>query len=105
VGKVSLMDLDPRWVGEAWTKNTFEDGIPFGLSFKCPIAGCPVEHIMVPFKIFIGYDPKLHHIWTMTGTLFEDISFSPSIDATKNKQGQLTGCLFHGFITNGEVTW
>jgi len=81
-------------------------GHRFCLTFECPIPGCPVERIAVPFKMFSGYDPEKHHIWTMTGgESFDTLSFTPSVDATRNKKGELTGCLFHGFITNGEVTW
>lgn len=97
MGKIKLIELDPKW--------GTENGERFTLIFECPIAGCPSRYIAVPFKTFIGYDPEKHHIWTKTGDTFENISLSPSVDATKNKKGEPTGCLFHGFITNGEVTW
>ncbi len=97
MGKISLKELDPQWGAE--------NGNRFCLIFDCPIPGCPNKHIAVPFRMFAGYDAEKHHIWTMTGDTFDTVSFVPSIDATRNKQGKPTGCMFHGFITNGEVTW
>ena len=97
MGKVRLTDLDPRWGAE--------NGNRYCLIFACPIEGCPNKYISVPFKMFEGYDPKKHHIWTKTGDDFDTISLAPSVDATRTKQGEATGCLFHGFVTNGEVTW
>ena len=97
MGKIKLTELDPRWGAE--------DDNRYCLIFECPVPDCPMKYIAVPFKTFIGYDPEKHHIWTKAGDTFETISLSPSVDATRNKKGELTGCLFHGSITNGEVTW
>jgi Family of unknown function (DUF6527) len=103
MNQIKLTELEPHWGG------TEQDG-RYALNFVCPVAGCPNSvhgghYISVPFKIFRGYDPKTQHIWMKTGETFEDITLTPSVDATQNKQGKKTGCLFHGFITNGEVKW
>ncbi len=93
---MKLTDLEPRWGGE--------DGKRYCLLFQCPV--CSNGHgIKVNFAMFKGYDPEKDHIWQMTGDSFDTLTFSPSIDATKDKQGKPTGCKFHGYITNGEVTW
>ncbi len=97
MGKIKLTELEPGWVSE--------NGNRYAIHFNCPIQGCPIRNIVVPFKIWSGYNPEKHHIWTKTGDVFETLTLMPSVDATRTKQGVLTGCLFHGYITNGEVTW
>lgn len=91
-----LDNLNPSWVAEK--------GHRYAVHFDCP--ACQVSHgIVVPFLIWSDYKPDEHHIWELTGDLLPNISLSPSVDATRTKKGVLTGCIFHGHVTNGKVTW
>ncbi|HEY1772412.1 MAG TPA: DUF6527 family protein [Gammaproteobacteria bacterium] len=43
--------------------------------------------------------------WTVSGTSFDDISLDPSIDCTKDKQGNVAHPEeWHGYLKNGEIT-
>ena len=73
-----------------------------GVWFECP--SCPrndaggVHMIRVPFHPDESRRMGGLACWTKTGTTLEDLSLQPSI----RNQG---ACNFHGFITQGKVTW
>lgn len=69
------------------------------LSFLCPACpGFPKTHsIVVGFKK--GYESAGGDLWDRAGESINDLTVSPSIDATKGH------CLFHGWIRGGMVTW
>lgn len=93
---MKLTELNPRWF-------VFATGEPIlGLSFDCP--HCRKERLGVSFhhKGFELMEDKIirahsdQHIWEMTGSTFEDLTLSPSVDASKFGH-------WHGFIIAGEV--
>ena len=115
-----LTEFDPRWIGidrrrasEAGAPYG-EDGpgIRFGLSFLCP--HCRETRLAVLFKPFIDPDNlarliewaipgapdpntgeiKEPHWWQRAGENFDDMTLSPSIDASATGH-------WHGFIING----
>ena len=109
---MKLLELDPKW----WTV----DGRVVGCHFLCP--HCRKESVGIAFAnpvdggapgpaILAGGMPKeVHaalfenriftippgHQWTRTGDTFENLSLTPSVDASR------AGC-WHGFVTNGEI--
>jgi hypothetical protein len=93
-----LTELNPRWIAERLA------GPRIGLSFDCP--HCRVQRLAVPFHssaveyLQDGHTPArgwdAGYIWTMTGDSFENLSLSPSVDASHAGH-------WHGFITNGEI--
>ena len=95
---MQLTDLDPRWIGDGI------GGARIGLSFDCP--HCRTQRLAVPFHssaieylvdgvtVARGWD--VGHIWDMTGSSFEDLTLTPSVDASSSGH-------WHGFITNGEI--
>jgi len=95
---MKLTDLDPRWVV------AHQGGPRIGLSFDCP--HCRVQRLAVPFHAsFVEYLADgmtaargwdVGHIWDMTGTGFDDLTLSPSVDASSAGH-------WHGFITAGEI--
>ncbi len=94
---MKLTELNPRWIADHGTR--------IGLSFDCP--HCRTERLAVPFHsstveyLADGYTVargwETNHIWTMTGNSFENLSLSPSIDASGVGH-------WHGLITNGVCT-
>ena len=96
---MKLMDLDPRWF-------VLEDNGPrVGLTFDCP--HCRQVRLGVSFhhrgreaiedQYIHAHSPSTGHIWAMDGSGFDDLTLSPSVDASQTDH-------WHGFITNGEVT-
>lgn len=102
---MKLTELEPRW----FTR----DDVPGydGITFLCP--HCKVIRLGVPFhqdgnrlmhehQLLELDHPELHVAskpgdeWGMTGSTFEDISLTPSVDASASGH-------WHGHITNGEV--
>lgn len=97
---MKLTELEPHFFCE-----TAQGGV-VGLSFLCP--HCLKTRLGIRFNdvghTLIGVhqpDPLCTQpgvtVWTLTGTSFEDMSLSPSIDASASGH-------WHGFITNGNVT-
>ncbi len=89
---MKLTDLNPRW----WRTCPTRSGQ--GISFDCPC--CRVERLAIAFAnpmdgggvvIMPGV-----HLWQRTGETFEDLSLSPSIDASAHQH-------WHGFIVNGGI--
>ena len=90
---VPLSSLDPSWFRKDGTV----------IRFVCPV--CPSGH-----SIIVPWSPpsplKTGCLWTkVSGSTFEDLTLSPSIDCTKPFEGVPATCRFHGFITDGQVSW
>lgn len=95
---MKLTDLDPRWF-------VLERGGPrVGVSFLCPhcrrerlaVAFHHAGHELIDDSYIRAHAPQTQHIWAMTGDSFENMSLSPSVDASKSGH-------WHGFITNGQA--
>lgn len=98
---MKLTDLDPRWIGFGTDHES-----RLGLTFECP--HCRTQRIGVAFHrqgheaiddaAIIASNPEMsgRPIWTMTGTGFEDLTLTPSIDASAAGH-------WHGFVTAGEI--
>jgi hypothetical protein len=93
-----LIDLEPRWY-------VLEDGGPVvGLTFDCP--HCRQERLGVKFHHrgheamedahIMAKAPTTNHIWTLDGDSFENLTLSPSVDASASGH-------WHGFIANGDI--
>ena len=89
-----LIELDPVWVVEGEGR----DGM--GLGFICPhCSGTEDEE-----RLFIGFKNPIDGgipfnekvLWERIGETFEELSISPSIDASGHGH-------WHGWITNGEI--
>ena len=95
---MKLAELAPHWVVLE------QNGKCVGLSFECP--HCRSSRLVVLFHrsgrealddaYIRAHSPGTGHIWNMTGNDFDDLSLSPSVDASESGH-------WHGFITNGEV--
>jgi len=104
---VRLTDLNPHWVVPSQSS-----GVPLyiGITFRCP--HCPpgergeVCYLGVFFTNPVdpeGWLPRItplgklaDNVWSRTGESFENLTLTPSIDASKIGH-------WHGFITNGEI--
>jgi hypothetical protein len=82
-------------------------GPKVGLTFNCPHC-CDTRLGVVfhhagrsseedPYILARHGAADSNHIWTMSGTDFNDISLSPSVDASASGH-------WHGFIVNGETS-
>lgn len=92
--------LEPRFFTEDGN-----DGKVVGVTFLCP--HCLAERLGVHFH-YVGrgligiHEPSTLHvadgtkIWDLTGTTFDDLSLSPSVDASASGH-------WHGFVTDGEA--
>lgn len=89
-----LTDLEPSWLIAT------EGRVGQGITFKCP--HCLTQRVGIFFANPIdGLEPagpEYHPSprWHRTGTMFEDISISPSVDVSSSGH-------WHGFIINGEI--
>lgn len=100
-----LIDLNPSFYGAGGPGVSRADGSPspersgIGLMFDCPCGTCG-EMVAVGFSNPIDggpvFDPS-RPSWERTGDRFESLTLKPSILRT-------TGCKWHGWVTNGEVT-
>lgn len=95
--KTRLVDCNPHWITYSG-----QDGSPDGVYFECPEGheGC---RSIIPFTPALDGTARpvrqsngAH--WQRTGDTFETLSLTPSIR-------NLGPCYFHGFITNGEITF
>lgn len=99
---MKLTDLDPRWGVDAdivigGVNRHDPDRHGMGITFDCP--HCRTMRLAVFFANPIdGKAPSddATRLWQRTGESFENLSLSPSIDASKHGH-------WHGFITNGEI--
>lgn len=93
-----LVDLDPSWF-------VLEEGGPVvGLSFECP--HCRKQRLGILFHhsgreamedaYLVPRMGQYQHIWTMQGDGFENLTLTPSVDASAEGH-------WHGFVTNGAI--
>ena len=102
---MKLTELEPRWFRS-------EDGATHGFTMLCPHCkatrlgvstttdGARLMHDHQDLDLDtpdLHVAPSLGCSWHMTGTSFEDMSVTPSIDASASGH-------WHGFITNGDAT-
>lgn len=100
---MKFTELEPRWVSAG------DSAAPIGISFICP--HCYTAKNIKPTRLAVYFDNKINEIyastplssvakplpiWKKTGDDFENISLSPSVDASSLGH-------WHGFITNGEI--
>jgi hypothetical protein len=94
-----LTDLNVRWI--YWSDGTG----PIAIEFDCPIHK-EKHKIKVDFKNPMNNAKAVirNNLWTREGEIFDNLSFTPSIDYTKYDNGVVrdSSC-WHGFITKGEV--
>lgn len=103
---MKLNDLDPRWCIDAdivlgGRVAHDENRIGMGLSFACPCCvGTPRETRLALFvsNPVDGKPPAdgCAALWRRAGTSFDDLTLSPSIDASAHGH-------WHGFVTHGEI--
>jgi hypothetical protein len=108
---MKLTELEPRWIGGSLDDGAERRGL--GISFMCPLHHVEGDRLAVWFSnpcdggsAHVDYamdsatahltlkNPE--HLWQRTGETFDDLTLTPSIDASKY------GC-WHGFITNGAI--
>lgn len=99
---MKLIDLNPRWVGlHNWCSDS---QYYIGLSFDSPRN--PGQRLAVLFYPALDPDDlaSIYHLgdpfpdarkWDRTGTNFETLTLSPSLDFSPNE--------WHGSIINGEL--
>ena len=99
---MKLTDLEPRWIGTGgegvYDKNMNPVPARHGvaISFDCP-CGCEYPLCVMFANPIDGGEPiRDRTTWQRTGETFEDLTLTPSIL-------RVGGCVWHGFITNGEV--
>lgn len=94
-----LIECSPTW----FAVDTVDAGNPLGVQFDCPICPANEHRLFVPWS----HGDKSqkwranHPLWEKTseGFNFETLTLSPSI------WYQSDPCNFHGYVTNGQVTW
>lgn len=109
-----LTELEPHWVSEFGRSDDVKQGVTFlcphcrarrlGVFFDHPICGSlPVDLVAFNRARLRADDHPFDDIhvgavlWHRAGETFENLSLSPSIDASA------FGC-WHGYLTNGECT-
>lgn len=109
---MKLTELDPQF-HRYQTVDGREHIIPVatlaeaqGIQFDCPRCQPYPHGLMVTFEGRGALDHQGSHgskgqptRWSVSGSGFDDLTLTPSIDATAGG-----GCTFHGFITNGQVS-
>lgn len=88
-----LLELTPTWFAQP----EINSGEPVALQFDCPVCPRGDHRLFVPFVDHV-WNPR-REIWTKTGDSFETLSMTPSIYYRNSP------CAFHGYVTNGMVTW
>lgn len=99
---MKLLDLQPHWGIDAdivigGVNRHDEDRHGMGITFLCP--HCREVRLAVFFANPVdGKFPAddATHLWQRSGEAFEDLTLSPSIDASRHGH-------WHGFIQNGEI--
>lgn len=101
---MKLSELNPRWIVDAdivlGGGPSVHDADRYGMaiSFDCP--HCRSTRLAVWFANPVDGKPPTDDaqlLWTRSGgTTFDDLSLTPSIDASAHGH-------WHGFITNGEA--
>lgn len=93
---MKLTDLNPSWVIADVMKYFPTERRGMGITFDCPVHRNHSLAVMFSNPLD-GLPPAQDEkLWSRTGDTFEELTITPSIDASKH------GC-WHGFITNGEV--
>lgn len=106
-----LVDLEPHWLMDGARR--------VGIAFDCPCGNCLGKGCMLAVRFanpIGGGDPtpddqskvgnNKGKRWTRTGESFESLTVTPSIDSTKDKDGNPMPPEhqhWHGFITNGAI--
>lgn len=100
---MKLTELNPRWGIDAdivisGTEIHDPDRHGMAVTFDCPHCAGAVRLAVWIANPIDGKPPtdSATYLWQRTGESFEDLSLSPSIDASKHGH-------WHGFITNGEI--
>lgn len=122
---MKLVDLDPEWILDDGRCTPIVDALKgerfVGILFSCPCVRCQGRGCMlgVRFTNPIGGGPPSPpddnqvadnngKRWqVVTGTTFETLTISPSIDVTKDENGQLLPVEqqhWHGHIQSGVCT-
>lgn len=99
---MKLSELHPKWGVDAdiviGGKNVHDPNrTGMGITFDCPC--CKTTRLGVFFANPVdGKSPTddAELLWTRSGTTFEDLSLSPSIDVSKHGH-------WHGFIRDGQI--
>lgn len=121
--KTKLVDCNPRWITNGrYTGNV--DGVACGVHFDCPEGHEGCSHA-IPFTPALDGNPantwqQNGANWQRTGETFESLTLSPSIKRNPRHASReaaiAAGCIpeyvtesmlcaFHGFVTNGEITF
>ena len=108
---MKLVDLDPHFHryetrdGHEYLVKVDTLAEAQGIQFDCPVCQPYPHGIIVTFRDRGAADHQGSRSsagtpsrWVVTGTGFTDLSCQPSIDCTAGG-----GCMFHGYITNGEA--
>ena len=98
---MKLLELDATFVKHLTDGNFIEVATlkeADGVLFDCP--KCQRHSILtwnrsIPSNIEPGPGR-----WDMRGNGLHDLTLTPSIDLSRNN----TGCLWHGYVTNGDAT-
>lgn len=109
---MKLTDLDPRWAMDAdivigGVARHYPDRHGMCVTFECPhcvdreqrTGDKRVQRLGVWFNNPIDNLPPTDdatHLWQRTGESFENLTLSPSVDASSDGH-------WHGHITNGEI--
>lgn len=103
---MKLTELKPKWIESQWD---VLNSVVFGVSFQCP--HCQSVRLAIFFTEPFGETNKINTaqwadprksdtveilLWNRQGETFDDLTISPSIDASKRGH-------WHGFIQNGTV--
>jgi hypothetical protein len=117
-----LIDCNPHWVSARYAGA--DDDVACGVHFDCPEGHEGCDHA-IPFAPRLDGSPATSWyssgaIWQRTGETFETLTLTPSIRRTpvyaSHEAALAAGalaehvtptllCAFHGFITNGEITF
>lgn len=103
-----LTELKPeflKWVDDKHFHRVDSIQEADGILFVCPLCYRNSKDGCIGVHSVICWEPNVPPTaepgpgrWPMSGTGFDDLSLSPSILLT-------SGCAWHGYITNGEVTF
>jgi hypothetical protein len=98
---MKLTELNPRWVGDAADYDGVLSSVYYGISFDCP--HCRVQRLGVmfhpPIDVNGGLAKDVQKSWQRTGSAFDNLTLTPSINTKVDVAGH-----WHGYIVNGEVT-
>lgn len=109
-GRVKLLELEPQFMRVTEPKKRYANvddlASAQGLLLLCPAcftkngdSNIGVHSVLVWFRDRGVPDDEepLPGRWEVSGTGYADLTLKPSVHVTK-------GCMWHGFITAGEVT-